>query len=81
MPYGVGSSSVVFAALNEVTITGSNVTVGATAFAFDGPRTIYGLAADQPDADAAHAVVPFAYYVSVDTNAVDQTDGTNWVAQ
>jgi len=63
-------------------IKGSSVTVGGTAFGFDGPRTLYGADADRPAAATAHAVVPFAYYVAVDIpGTVYQTDGTNWQVQ
>lgn len=58
----------------------STVDVGGTDFSTDG-SVIYGLAANRPDADDAHAAIPFAYYKSVDTGALDQTDGTNWVSQ
>lgn len=65
---------------NRVTLNGSNVAVGA-ASVYLGPdgQTFYGLAANRPTAADAHAAVPFAYYVAVDTQAITQTDGTNWV--
>lgn len=64
---------------NRVALNGSTVVIGATTFQLDGPRTLYGLAANRPAAADAHAAVPWAYYVSVDTQAITQTDGTNWV--
>ena len=63
------------------TITvGSSVQVGDDTFPVDG-RLVHGLAADRPTAAAMHAVLPFAYYNSVDAGTIAQTDGTNWVAQ
>ena len=65
----------------SVGLTGSNVDVGGTSFRLGGDgQTLYGASADRPTAAAAHAAVPFAYYVSVDTQAVEQSDGSNWVA-
>lgn len=63
----------------KVTLKGRTVTIGVDTFQMDPPRTIYGAAADKPAAADAHAEIPFAYYVSVDTQDVEQTDGTNWV--
>lgn len=65
---------------SRTTITGSTVSIGGSDFEVDPPRTIYGTAANQPSASDAHAAIAFAYYVSVDTQVVDQTDGSSWVA-
>ena len=63
----------------DVTLTGSNVEIGGVSFAVSGGDTLRGKSADKPDAVAAHAVIPFCYYFSVDTGIVEVTDGTNWV--
>lgn len=66
----------------SVQVVGSVATVGGATFQMDPPRTLYGTAANRPDAAAAHAVVPFAYYVVVDSpGTVYQTDGGAWLAQ
>ena len=68
MPYGVGSSSVVFAALNEVTITGSN-----------GEQDLSGAYADRP---AATAVPAGTTYWSIDqigqANEFSVSTGSAW---
>lgn len=64
--------------LPQPTTTRNRVVIGDVTFELD-DRLLHGLAADRPTAAAAHAVVPFAYYNAVDTQAVTQTDGTNWV--
>ena len=66
------------AGAQKVTLSGRTVQIGGVTFEFDPPRTIYGLAASRPTASAAHAVVPFAVYVSVDTKVIEQTDGSSW---
>ena len=71
------SGSVLNPGVRLVRISGSSVQVGDDTFQVDG-RVMHGLAADRPTAAAAHAVVPFAYYNAVDTQALSQTDGTNW---
>lgn len=73
--------SLLLSKILSVQVRGSNATVGGNSvrLAPDG-ETFRGLAADRPTAADAHAAVPFAYYESVDTGAIDQTDGTNWVA-
>ena len=65
-----------------VQVVGSKLTVGGTPYDFDGPRTIYGLAANRPTVAAAEAAVGgTAYYSCTDTQGVVyQTDGTNWQA-
>jgi len=60
-------------------LTGSYVEIGGVSFAVSGGDTLRGKFADKPDAVAAHAVIPFCYYFSVDTGIVEVTDGTNWV--
>jgi hypothetical protein len=60
-------------------LTGSNVEIGGVTYAVSGGDTIRNTAANKPDAAAAHAVIPFCYYFSVDTGAIEVTDGTNWV--
>ncbi len=59
--------------------SGSIVEIGGVTFAVSGGDTLRGKSADKPDAAAAHAVIPFCYYFSVDTGIVEVTDGTNWV--
>lgn len=59
-------------------LEGGAVTIGGVTFVVDG-RVLHGLATDRPTAALAHAALPFAYYNAVDTQAVSQTDGTNWV--
>lgn len=60
--------------------TGRTISIGGTDFRLDGDgNTIYGLAAAQPSAsDAASAVGVGAIYYSVDTQAIEMTDGTTW---
>ncbi|MDD3892957.1 MAG: hypothetical protein PHE03_11720 [Bacteroidales bacterium] len=60
-------------------LSGSIVTIGEATFAVSGGDTLRGLTADKPDAVAAHAVIPYCYYFSIDTGVVEATDGTNWV--
>lgn len=60
-------------------LTGSNVEIGGVTYTVSGGDTIRNTAANKPDAAAAHAVIPFCYYFSVDTGIVEVTDGTNWV--
>lgn len=60
-------------------LTGSYVEIGGVSFAVSGGDTLRGKSADKPDAVAAHAVIPFCYYFSVDTGIVEVTDGTKWV--
>jgi hypothetical protein len=62
-----------------VTVSGSNVEIGGVSFAVSGGDTLRNTAANKPNADAAHAVIPFCYYFSVDTGIVEVTDGTKWV--
>jgi len=62
----------------KVQLSGTTVEIGGTTFECDPPRTIYGLESERPSASAAHAAVPYAYYVAVDTGGVTQTDGSNW---
>ena len=64
---------------NTVSLSGSYVEIGGVSFAVSGGDTIRNTAANKPDAAAAHAVIPFCYYFSVDTGIVEVTDGTNWV--
>ena len=60
-------------------LSGSIVTIGAATFAVSGGDTLRGKAVDRPDAVAAHAVIPYCYYFSIDTGVVEATDGTDWV--
>lgn len=62
-----------------VQLSGSNVEIGGVSFAVSGGDTIRNTAANKPDAAAAHAVIPFCYYFSVDTSIVEVTNGTSWV--
>jgi hypothetical protein len=63
----------------DVQLSGSNVEIGGVSFAVSGGDTIRGKAADKPAAAAAHAVIPYCFYFSIDTGEVEATDGTNWV--
>ena len=60
-------------------LTGSYVEIGGVSFAVSGGDTLRNTAANKPNADAAHAAIPFCYYYAVDTGVVEVTDGTNWV--
>jgi len=60
-------------------LSGSIVEIGEVTFAVSGGDTLRNTAANKPDAAAAHAVIPFCYYFSVDTGIVEVTDGTKWV--
>ena len=60
-------------------ISGGNVEIGGVSFAVSGGDTLRNTAANKPNADAAHAAIPFCYYHAIDTGAIEVTDGTNWV--
>ena len=60
-------------------LSGSSVVIGGVAYAVSGGSTLRNTAANKPGAAAAHAVIPFCYYFSVDTGAVEVTDGLSWV--
>jgi len=60
-------------------LSGSNVEIGGVSFAVSGGDTLRNTAANKPNADAAHAAIPFCYYHAIDTGAIEVTDGTNWV--
>ena len=62
-----------------VQLSGSNVEIGGVSFAVSGGDTLRNTAANKPNADAAHAAIPFCYYHAIDTGAIEATDGTNWV--
>jgi len=62
-----------------VQLTGSYVEIGGVSFAVSGGDTLRGKSADKPDAAAAHAVIPYCFYFSIDTGVIEVTDGTNWV--
>jgi hypothetical protein len=64
---------------NLVQLSGSYVEIGGVSFAVSGGDTLRNTAANKPDADAAHAAIPFCYYHAIDTGAIEVTDGTNWV--
>jgi hypothetical protein len=63
----------------DVQLSGSYVEIGGVTFAVSGGDTLRNTAANKPDAVAAHAVIPYCYYFSIDTGVVEATDGTNWV--
>jgi hypothetical protein len=60
-------------------LTGSYVEIGGVTFAVSGGDTLRNTAANKPNADAAHAAIPFCYYHAIDTGVIEVTDGTNWV--
>ena len=60
-------------------LSGSNVEISGVSFVVSGGDTIRNTAANKPNADAAHAAIPFCYYHAIDTGTVEATDGTNWV--
>ena len=62
-----------------VTLSGSYVEIGGVSFAVSGGDTLRNTAANKPNADAAHAAIPFCYYYAIDTGTVEATDGTDWV--
>lgn len=62
-----------------VELKGSLVEVAGKTYSVSGGDTLRGKAADKPDAAAAHAVIPYCYYFSIDTGVVEATDGTDWV--
>ena len=66
-------------AANAVQLSGSNVEIGGVSFAVSGGDTLRNTAANKPNADAAHAAIPFCYYHAIDTGAIEVTDGTKWV--
>lgn len=59
-------------------LKGSIVQVGDKEYPVSSGSTLRGKAADKPDAAAAHAVIPYCYYFSIDTGVVEATDGTSW---
>jgi len=61
-----------------VELKGSIVQVGDKEYPVSSGSTLRGKAADKPDAAAAHAVIPYCYYFSIDTGVVEATDGTSW---
>ena len=73
------SAMVDWSAPGVVQVSGSIVAIGATSFVVSGGDTIRGKAADKPAAAAAHAVIPYCFYFSIDTGEVEATDGANWV--
>lgn len=60
-------------------LSGSYVEIGGVSFAVSGGDTLRNTAANKPNADAAHAAIPYCYYHAIDTGAIEVTDGTNWV--
>jgi hypothetical protein len=60
-------------------IPGRIVEIDGVSFAVSGGDTLRNTAANKPNADAAHAAIPFCYYHAIDTGTVEATDGTNWV--
>lgn len=73
------AGALVNAPSESVALSGSYVEIGGVSFAVSGGDTLRGKSADKPDAVAAHAVIPYCYYFSIDTGVVEATDGTNWV--
>lgn len=67
------------AEIGKVQVSGSNVEIGGVSFALSGGDTLRNTAVNKPNADAAHAAIPFCYYHAIDTGTVEATDGTNWV--
>ena len=63
----------------SIVLSGSNVEIGGVSFAVSGGDTLRNTAANKPNADAAHAAIPFCYYHAIDTGAIEVTDGANWV--
>jgi hypothetical protein len=63
----------------KVSLNGSLVTIGAKTYPVSNGDTLRGLAADKPAAADAHAVIPYCYYHSVDTGAIEVTTGSVWV--
>ena len=63
----------------SIQLSGSKVEIGGVTFEVSGGDTLRGKSADKPDAVAAHAVIPYCFYFSIDTGVVEATDGTNWV--
>jgi len=63
----------------DVQLSGSNVSISGKTYAVSGGDTLRNTAANKPNADAAHAAIPFCYYHAIDTGAIEVTDGTNWV--
>jgi hypothetical protein len=64
---------------NAIQLSGSNIEIGGVSFAVSGGDTLRNTAANKPNADAAHALIPYCFYFAVDTGVVEVTDGTNWV--
>ena len=62
-----------------VQLSGSTVSIGGVTYAVSGGDTLRNTSANKPDAAATHAVIPFCYYFSVDTGAIEVTNGTSWV--
>jgi len=60
-------------------LSGSYVEISGVSFAVSGGDTLRGKSADKPDAVAAHAVIPYCFYFSIDTGAIEVTDGSDWV--
>jgi hypothetical protein len=46
-----------------IELSGSNVEIGGVSFAVSGGDTLRNTAANKPDAVAAHAAIPFCYYL------------------
>ncbi len=63
----------------KVQVSGNIVTIGEDTFQVSGGDTLRGLADDKPDAAAAHAVIPYCYYYSVDTGVAEANTGAAWV--
>lgn len=60
--------------------TGSIVSINGTEYRLVNGNTLLGLAANKPSAsDAATSVGVGVYYDAVDTQVIEQSDGTNWV--
>ena len=68
-----------FPATQDVQLTGSTVEIDGTTYQVSGGNTLRGTDAIKPDPAPAHAVIPYCFYLAIDTGVVEATDGTNWV--
>jgi len=74
-----GIYNLFFSGSAKVQLTGSIITIDGKTYGLSGGDTIRGKSADRPTAANAHAAIAYCYYYSVDTGAIDVTDGTTWV--
>jgi hypothetical protein len=59
-------------------VTNSTIEINEITYGLENGNVLRNTAANQPSAADAHAVIPFCYYYSIDTGAVEVTDGSNW---